>query len=139
MNTVKQYTRWLCLLALLMTGLLVQLQAQEASEDQKKPHPNVPPSPNAASLEKFADIPVSLYTGIPNISVPVATLQSRSLSVPVSLSYHYTGLKPNETPSWVGLGWSLNAGGVITRTVRGTSLLEFERTYQRRGISTIYQ
>lgn len=120
MNTVKQYIKQIGGVSLLLLGLLVSGYAQQTSENQK-PHPNVPPSPNAASLEKFADIPVSLYTGIPNITVPVATLQSRSLSVPVSLGYHYTGLKPNETPSWVGLGWSLNAGGVITRTVRGKS------------------
>ncbi|OJJ16053.1 hypothetical protein BKI52_35375 [marine bacterium AO1-C] len=80
---------------------------------------NISPSPNAAALESFSEVPVSLYTGIPSINVPIYNLSSRHLSVPVSLSYHYTGLKPNEQTSWVGLGWALSAGGVITRTVRG--------------------
>jgi hypothetical protein len=38
--------------------------------------------------------------------------------VPVSLSYH-ASLKVDDVASWIGAGWSLNAGGVITRSVRG--------------------
>ncbi|WP_215136294.1 RHS repeat domain-containing protein [Hymenobacter sp. ISL-91] len=37
----------------------------------------------------------------------------------MSLNYHYTGLRLNEPASWTGLGWTLNAGGAITRSVRG--------------------
>ncbi len=76
-------------------------------------------SPNAASLGKYADIPVSYHTGVPEISVPIYTIQEGSLSVPISLSYHSSGIRVDEVASWVGLGWSLNAGGMITRTVQG--------------------
>ena len=112
MNTIKRIIpyQWLLVIGLL-TGTNTSIWAQVT--------PDVPKSPNAAALEKFADVPVGHYTGIPNISVPICNLKSRSLSVPISLSYHYTGFKPNEIPSWVGLGWSLNAGGAITRTVQG--------------------
>src|SRR5579863_5071006 len=37
----------------------------------------------------------------------------------IGISYHASGLKVAEIASWVGLGWSLNAGGMIIRTVRG--------------------
>ncbi|HEY0656582.1 MAG TPA: hypothetical protein VGD65_25790, partial [Chryseosolibacter sp.] len=77
------------------------------------------PTPNAASLGKYGDIPVSYHTGVPEISIPIYTIQEGSLSVPISLSYHSAGIKVSETASWVGLGWSLNAGGMITRTVHG--------------------
>jgi len=77
-------------------------------------------SPNAASLGKYIDIPVSKHTGIPGVNIPVYTVDEGSISVPISLSYHAGGLKLGEMASWVGSGWSLNAGGVITRTVRGT-------------------
>lgn len=76
-------------------------------------------SPNAASLGKYADIPVNYHTGIPQISIPIYTAKAGPLELPVSLSYHASGIKVLEPASWVGAGWSLNAGGVITRTVMG--------------------
>ncbi len=78
-----------------------------------------PPSPNTASLGKYGEVPVGLYTGIPQISIPLTSIQEGSLSMPISLSYHAGGVRVEEIASWVGLGWSLNAGGVITRQVRG--------------------
>ena len=76
-------------------------------------------SPTASSLGKYGDIPVNLYTGTPKISIPLHTVKSRKLSFDVTLNYHASGIKVGGIASWVGLGWSLDAGGVITRTVRG--------------------
>src|SRR5262245_35313882 len=78
-----------------------------------------PASPNTASLGKYGEIPVGYYTGITNINIPLFNIKSRELELPVSLSYHAGGIKIEEQASWVGLGFSLNAGGVITRNVRG--------------------
>jgi len=77
------------------------------------------PTPNAGALGKYGDIPVNHFTGIPQINIPLYTLQEGSLSLPITLNYHASGIKVAETASWVGLGWSLNAGGMITRTVLG--------------------
>jgi RHS repeat-associated protein len=79
----------------------------------------VMPSPSAASLGKYGDIPVSYYTGVPSIGIPIHTVQQGSISLPISLSYHAGGVKVGEPASWVGLGWSLSAGGMISRTVQG--------------------
>jgi len=79
----------------------------------------VPPSPNASNLGKYGDIPVGLYTGVPNISIPIWEIKERRLSLPISLSYHASGNRVDDIASWTGLGWTLNAGGVITRTVKG--------------------
>lgn len=82
--------------------------------------PNIiPPSPNAAALMKFSDIPVSPYTGTADITVPIYTVQARGITVPVSLAYHTGGIRLEEEASWVGLGWALNAGGMISRTIMG--------------------
>jgi YD repeat-containing protein len=78
-----------------------------------------PLSPNAASLGKYVEMPVSYYSGIPEIGIPLCVLQTKDFSVPVTLSYHASGVKCREIPGWVGAGFSLNAGGVITRIVRG--------------------
>lgn len=77
----------------------------------------VPPSPNAASLGKYGDIPVGLYTGIPGISVPLYTAYIGKVPLPISLSYYAAGLRVSELASQVGLGWTLNAGGAVTRSV----------------------
>ena len=79
----------------------------------------VPASPNAAALGKYGELPVGMYTGIPNISIPLYTLKDRELEVPISLSYHAGGVRVEEIASWAGIGWSLNAGGAITRSIRG--------------------
>jgi hypothetical protein len=79
----------------------------------------VMPAPNAAALGKYGDVPISHFTGVPNINIPLHTVQTGSLSLPITLDYHASGHKVAETASWVGAGWSLNAGGIITRTVLG--------------------
>ncbi len=76
-------------------------------------------SPNASSLGKFGDIPISYYTGRANVSVPVYSIVKDGVPLDISLSYDTGGVRVNEHPSWVGQNWSLNAGGVITRTVKG--------------------
>lgn len=78
-----------------------------------------PPSSEAASLSKYGEYQVSLYTGLPNISIPIYTIQSGSLATTVSLSYHGAGVKIDDVESSVGVNWSLNAGGAITRTIVG--------------------
>ena len=84
------------------------------------PFPQVtPPSSDAAALGKYGQYPVSLYNGLVQIDIPVHTINLPLFSLPISLSYHASGIKVDEIPTPVGLGWVLNAGGVITRTVNG--------------------
>ena len=79
----------------------------------------IPPSPDAAAYAKYVDIPVSYYTGMTNISIPIYELKGRNLSIPISMSYHASGIRVEEIASRFGLGWVLNGGGIITRTLRG--------------------
>ena len=96
------------------------LAATTATSTSSSYIPNVtPPSPNAASLGKYGDLPVNNYTGTPSTTISLYTINTGDISVPISLSYHHGGIKVEEEASNVGLGWSLNAGGVITRTIRG--------------------
>ncbi len=76
-------------------------------------------SPNAAALGKYGDYPVGYHTGVPQINIPIYNVKEGSLSLPISLSYHASGLKVMEPASWVGAGWNLNAGGAIIRSVVG--------------------
>ncbi|MGY4538146.1 hypothetical protein ACVW0P_002566 [Mucilaginibacter sp. UYNi724] len=75
-------------------------------------------SPNVAALGLYGEVPVSNFTGIPQIEVPLYTLKEKEITLPISLSYHASGFRPDQHPGWVGNGWSLQAGGVVTRTVQ---------------------
>ena len=77
----------------------------------------VPPTPNAANFTIYGDIPVNHATGIPQINIPLFTLEEDGVAVPISLSYHASGIKVDDLASAVGLKWTLNAGGGIFRQV----------------------
>lgn len=76
-------------------------------------------SPDVASLTKAAEFPVTYFNGRPEVSVPVYTIRTGDLELPVSLSYNGGGIRVSEEASWVGLGWALNVGGVISRQIKG--------------------
>ncbi|MDE3185705.1 MAG: hypothetical protein KGM16_20015 [Bacteroidota bacterium] len=77
--------------------------------------------PTAEKATRMGQEPVNLFTGIPQIGVPLYSYQSAAngLSMNISLNYFAGGVGVTEAPTTVGLGWYLNAGGIITRTVRG--------------------
>lgn len=66
------------------------------------------PSPTVAELAKYTAIPVGHYTGVANITIPLAELICGNLKVPIYLSYHSGGIQVEQIASEVGLGWSLN-------------------------------
>ena len=76
---------------------------------------NYTPSPEAYSLMEYSEIPVSLYTGVPDISIPIYTIRVGNYSLPISLRYHASGIKVGQEASRIGLGWSIHAGGAISR------------------------
>ncbi|WP_261511751.1 DUF5977 domain-containing protein [Chryseobacterium paludis] len=78
-------------------------------------------SPNAAALFRYSETPISLYTGVPNISIPIYTIKEGDIEVPISISYHAGGIKVNDEASSVGLGWSLNAGGRVSHIIAGSN------------------
>jgi YD repeat-containing protein len=79
------------------------------------------PSPTAANLGLYGEIPVSYYTGTPDISIPLYEIKGKHVNVPITLTYHPSAIRPEIHPGPTGLGWTLQAGGVITRTVLGNS------------------
>src|SRR3989337_2880218 len=65
----------------------------------------IPPSPEAMSLGKYADHAVSMYTGLPNISIPLYPIGVRDIKLDLSLTYHASGIRVEQEASSVGLGW----------------------------------
>ncbi len=79
----------------------------------------IPPSPQTAEFEKYINYSVSMYTGVPDISIPLYTIHLKGMDVPISLSYHASGIKYHQTNGEVGVGWVLNPGYRVSRTVYG--------------------
>lgn len=78
-----------------------------------------PSSGAAMAAGRNEAVPVNNFTGIPAISIPLYSYSHRSgIGINVSLDYFAGGIKVNEAPGAAGLGWNIDAGGVITRTVR---------------------
>jgi YD repeat-containing protein len=73
------------------------------------------PTPNAAALGMYGQIPVTLFSGLPGIDIPIYEFKSRDLILPLHLSYHAGNIKPSTIPTWTGLGWNLQVGGAISR------------------------
>lgn len=98
------------LTSMLLICMMLDISAQQ----------NIPiniPTPNAASLGKYGDIPVSYYTGNPNITIPLHTFSVRGVEMPISLRYDASGVQMNVLPTWTGHNWTLDVGGVITRQI----------------------
>jgi hypothetical protein len=105
---------------LIASGMLSSLvcSGQQELVNRMMPKP-VPTSPNVAALGKFGDYQVSHFSGLPEISIPLYEVQSGSLKLPITLSYHASGVKPTDVASWVGMGFSLAVGGQISRIING--------------------
>lgn len=58
--------------------------------------PTMPMSPNASSLAIYADYPVSHYTGIPKINIPLTEIDFDGFKLPISLNYHASGIKVSQ-------------------------------------------
>ncbi|MBC9930503.1 RHS repeat domain-containing protein [Chitinophaga qingshengii] len=97
------------------------LSASGQDQNGNSPYNIIPPSPAAAAIDKFALVPVGYYTGVPNISIPIFnySIPRLNYNMGIDLSYHSGGIKVDEMPSNVGIGWALNAGGSINRAVVG--------------------
>lgn len=98
------------------------IQASTTAEVTEQPSfgiGNITPSISAGHILKYAHYPVLPSLGLTNIEIPLYTIQAGSLKMPITLTYHASGIKVDEISESVGLGWTLNAGGAVTKEIRG--------------------
>lgn len=78
-----------------------------------------PPSPTSRIFQKFLGYPISHATGTININVPLYQLDVNSLSIPLELKYHSSGVRVQDPIGIIGHNWSLFPGFKISRTIMG--------------------
>jgi len=101
-------------LFLLLVFFCSGIQAQNETTDL----PNYTlPSPQAYEMTKYGNVPINESTGKVTASVPLYTYTAGKLSLPISLNYMGNGVKVDQNNTWTGVNWTLNAGGLITRTI----------------------
>ncbi|PWN72245.1 hypothetical protein C1631_006500 [Chryseobacterium phosphatilyticum] len=89
------------------------------AQNRPQVYNTVPPSPNASAFTRYREYPVSNATGLIQIEVPLYTIQLKTFSFPINLSYHASGRRAKLDYSPVGLGWIINASGNASRTIKG--------------------
>lgn len=89
------------------------------AQDYKQYPTLVQPSPSAYSITRYGDIPVSMFTGNPNIEIPIFTIQAKDFEFPIVLKHHGGAIKTDEMASNVGLGWSISSTAAVSRSIRG--------------------
>lgn len=102
----------------IITILVLLLTQAVCAFSQHMPLLNVP-SPEVAGLGAYGTVPVGLFTGVPDISVPLHEMRVGGQSFPITASYHLASVKPQMQEGCLGLGWSLQTGGYISRSANG--------------------
>lgn len=77
------------------------------------------PSASSGVATNGEDATLNYNNGTANISIPLFTLSDAGNSLPISLGYQTGGIRVSQPASEVGLGWNLNAGGMIMREIKG--------------------
>ncbi|WP_422358533.1 hypothetical protein [Reichenbachiella sp.] len=105
---------FICLLTAQLNTVVNLTLAQEASKQITNYEGFVSPSINSsnAALTSVGN------NGAVRLSIPLTSFSTDFYTIPVSLSYYSGGTLVSQESSQVGLNWSLQAGGMISREVR---------------------
>lgn len=90
-------------LILLLTALVPAYSRADSGKWQDIIQKKLPKSPEAAAFDRIKDIPISMYTGRSNLSIPLYTVTSGDLSLPISLDYAGQAIRVDQEATWVGL------------------------------------
>lgn len=105
---------------LLLISASIALSYSTQAQIQSDFYENVVPEVSSAgTLGTYGQTPIDYYTGTPNISVPIFTLKSRHLALPISLNYDAKGVKVNVANGYYGQNWDMSAECYVVRNMHG--------------------
>lgn len=78
-----------------------------------------PVPPSVSSMMRYVDHPVDLCYGLAKVEIPLFEIVEGDIRIPVTLSYHSSGLRAKEYSGWVGLGWTLHCAPSVSCSVQG--------------------
>ena len=80
---------------------------------------NLCPSPEMSRMIRNIVYPVNYSTGLVDITIPLYEITCGDIKLPITLSYHGSGVKLAEPSGWVGQGWTLNCVPMLSQLVHG--------------------
>lgn len=78
------------------------------------------PSINAEQFGFASKAEAALNKGQLSVNIPLMTLKGKGYDLPISLTFYNGDVNACTEASSIGLGWALNAGGVIAATIKGS-------------------
>jgi len=100
--------------AVLLIGLLINCTLSYGQA-------TAPPSPNATStVSTLGGYDINLYSGKLTYTASIKNFTLGKMNFPLGVSYSSSGIRVQDIPGSVGLGWNLTLGGAITRYVVGS-------------------
>lgn len=86
-------------------------------------------NPSVSSAVRFEEYPVDLSTGLPQVTIPIYSMPTRSndISINMLLSYHPSTsvLADMKRSGNCGTGWNLSGGGAVSQTSINSSIYNF--------------
>lgn len=111
LNSLRILVCFLIILSLTKVGAQQQQNIQTDLPDYTLP------SPEATQFTQYGNLDINESSGMAKVDIPLYEYVSGQLKLPISINYAGTGVKVDQASTWTGINWTLNAGGVITRTV----------------------
>ncbi|WP_202703064.1 DUF5977 domain-containing protein [Flavobacterium sp. UGB4466] len=108
-------------LLFLVLFLNTQNAKSQTDDGAKKSYiPNISiATPQVTAMSKVNEVPVDIATGRINYTIPIFEIKEGEFTMPINLSYNYSGLLVDETPGYAGVGWTFNVGGAVMHTIKG--------------------
>lgn len=131
---MKEYRLFLYKICFIVLLIGIQIaNAQNTTDPSKQYIPNITTAPpQVASISKVGEIPIDISTGRINYTIPIFEIKEGDFTMPINLSYNYSGLLLDETPGYAGVGWSFNIGGSILHSING--LDDTNREYNKEWV-----
>jgi hypothetical protein len=81
---------------------------------QAQNNTGIPSTPEAYSFIQQVERPINIHTGAMSQSISLFSLDANEFKLNINLSYFSNGIKVGDIASRVGMGWSLDCGGMIS-------------------------
>ena len=103
----------------ILPALFVTIQLAGQTAEHNFLNNQYAPTPKALEMIRYGHLSPNLAGGMMEYELPIYAIEDKDFSIPVILRYSSGGFRPNQQTGEAGLGWSLIAGGAITREIVG--------------------